>query len=103
MGSTESNFNDLVNITNDSTWSYDNMWEYFKRIEHNLYLPPPNIDHGYTGWLKTNLNPPILDIPQFSGAFFLLLGSSCTDPSLYKRSNAQGYSRFPVDIWPFDP
>lgn len=68
MSATRSDFANLVNITNDSSWSYDNMWEYFKDIEHNLYIPPLDPDHGYTGWLKTNVNP-LLDAldPMFLG------------------------------------
>lgn len=47
------------------------MQNYFKRIERNLYLLPLlNPDHGFDGWLKTNVNP-ILDLlnPAFLGEF----------------------------------
>jgi choline dehydrogenase-like flavoprotein len=31
-------FDNLATMFNDSTWSYANMRNYFKRIENNLYL-----------------------------------------------------------------
>ncbi|KAJ7472722.1 hypothetical protein FB451DRAFT_1398918 [Mycena latifolia] len=63
----ENDFNNLASMFNDSTWSYDNMRNYFKLIEHNLYLNESNPDHGFNGWLKTNINPiSILGNPQFA-------------------------------------
>ncbi|KAL1716590.1 hypothetical protein EV715DRAFT_293071 [Schizophyllum commune] len=35
-----------------SSWSLDNVWEYFKLIERNLYIPNTT-EHGYNGWLAT--------------------------------------------------
>ncbi|KAL1680111.1 hypothetical protein EV122DRAFT_276531 [Schizophyllum commune] len=35
-----------------SSWSLDNVWEYFKLIERNLYIPN-STEHGYNGWLAT--------------------------------------------------
>ncbi|KAJ7472713.1 hypothetical protein FB451DRAFT_1367600 [Mycena latifolia] len=68
----EDDFNNLANMFNDSTWSYENMRNYFKLIEHNLYLNESNPDHGFTGWLKTSLNPTnILANPQFADAQLL--------------------------------
>ncbi|KAJ6544962.1 hypothetical protein DFH09DRAFT_1172349 [Mycena vulgaris] len=56
----------------DPTWSYKNMRNYFKRIEHNLDFNETNLDHGFDGWLKTSLNPTsILANPQFADAQFL--------------------------------
>lgn len=47
------NFDSLQTTFNDASWSLDNMWNYFVRIERNLYLPQPNPDHGFDGWLST--------------------------------------------------
>ncbi|KAJ7472714.1 hypothetical protein FB451DRAFT_1250474 [Mycena latifolia] len=63
----ENDFNNLASMFNDSTWSYDNMRNYFKLTEHNLYLNESNPDHGFNGWLPTNINPTsILENPQFA-------------------------------------
>ncbi|KAL1752828.1 hypothetical protein FB107DRAFT_277338 [Schizophyllum commune] len=35
-----------------SSWSLDDVWEYFKLIERNLYIPN-STEHGYNGWLAT--------------------------------------------------
>jgi hypothetical protein len=31
------------------------MQSFFKLLERNLYLTPPNHDHGFDGWLSTTL------------------------------------------------
>ncbi|KAJ7157651.1 hypothetical protein C8R43DRAFT_1125323 [Mycena crocata] len=72
IAATESDLNDLAAMFNDPTWSYRNMRNYFKRIEHNLYLNKSDPDHGFHGWLKTSLNPAsILENPQFADAQLL--------------------------------
>ncbi|KAF5371724.1 hypothetical protein D9758_003404 [Tetrapyrgos nigripes] len=56
IAATRSDFDGLADMFNDSTWSRDNMQEYYKKIERNKYtLPGP--DHGQDGWLTTTLNP----------------------------------------------
>ncbi|RDB28025.1 Oxygen-dependent choline dehydrogenase [Hypsizygus marmoreus] len=58
IAGTRKDFNDLAGIFNDPTWSRDNMQNYFRRIEHNLYLLPLLApDHGFDGWLKTSVLP----------------------------------------------
>ncbi|KAJ7832964.1 hypothetical protein B0H13DRAFT_1653996 [Mycena leptocephala] len=47
------NFDFLESTFNDSSWKLDNMWDYFVRIERNLYLSEPNPNHGFHGWLGT--------------------------------------------------
>ncbi|KAG6861517.1 hypothetical protein C0995_015627 [Termitomyces sp. Mi166 len=76
IAGTEQDFEALATTFNDTTWSRDNMQDYFSRIEDNLYLQPQSQcsypDHGFNGWLKTSLlpldiftaNPRIRD-PQF--------------------------------------
>ncbi|KAJ7917033.1 choline dehydrogenase [Mycena leptocephala] len=67
VAATERDFNDLATMFDDPTWSYKNMRNYFKRIEHNLYLDKSDPDHGFYGWLKTNINPTsILANPEFA-------------------------------------
>ncbi|KAJ7471390.1 hypothetical protein B0H11DRAFT_2237299 [Mycena galericulata] len=67
VANTEGDFNALAAMFNDPTWSYKNMRNYFKRIEHNLDFHKSNPDHGFAGWLKTSLNPTsILANPQFA-------------------------------------
>ncbi|KAJ6561810.1 hypothetical protein B0H19DRAFT_1142681 [Mycena capillaripes] len=64
---TERDFDNLATMFDDQTWSYKNMRNYFKRIEHNLYLNKSDPDHGFQGWLKTNINPTsILANPAFA-------------------------------------
>ncbi|KAJ7132513.1 hypothetical protein C8R44DRAFT_537338, partial [Mycena epipterygia] len=36
IADTQQDFNNLATMFNDSTWSYDNMRNYFKLIENNL-------------------------------------------------------------------
>lgn len=68
VAATHHDFDNLATMFNDSTWSYNNMRNYFKRIEDNLYLNNSDPDHGFNGWLKTNINPTsILADPQFAG------------------------------------
>ncbi|KAJ7679216.1 hypothetical protein DFH06DRAFT_1465388 [Mycena polygramma] len=67
IGDTRRDFDNLATIFNDPTWSAKNMRNYFKRIEHNLYLNKSDPDHGFHGWLKTNINPTaVLANPQFA-------------------------------------
>ncbi|KAF5389671.1 hypothetical protein D9757_004128 [Collybiopsis confluens] len=70
IAETKTDFDSLASIFNDSTWSRDNMQNYFKLIENNLYtLHLDPVNHGYDGWLSTNLNP-LLDAlnPMFLDA-----------------------------------
>jgi choline dehydrogenase len=68
IAATERDFDSLASMFHDPTWSYMNMRNYFKRIEHNLYLNESNLDHGFHGWLKTSINPDsIVADPQFAG------------------------------------
>lgn len=50
-----SDFDNLVDITGDSSWSPNNMRTYFEKLERNGYLPSSVVGHGYTGWLGTAL------------------------------------------------
>jgi choline dehydrogenase len=71
----DSDFEYLVTLTGDGSWSPDNMRKYFKRMENNKYLLPLISGHGNDGWLSTETAP--LDIvlkdPQLLS---LLLGGA---------------------------
>ncbi|KAJ3746762.1 hypothetical protein DFH05DRAFT_1393908, partial [Lentinula detonsa] len=69
IAETKTDFDNLAAAFNDSTWFRDNMQNYFKRIEHNLYtLGLDPVNHGYDGWLSTNLNPDLTVLnPMFLG------------------------------------
>ncbi|RDW60686.1 aryl-alcohol oxidase [Coleophoma cylindrospora] len=51
----ESDWNNIANITGDSSWEAANMRTYFERLERNRYLPSSVVGHGYNGWLETSL------------------------------------------------
>jgi choline dehydrogenase len=51
----DSDWTNIATLTGDSTWSPDNMKNYFEKLERNRYLPSSIIGHGYTGWLGTAL------------------------------------------------
>lgn len=53
IGGLHQTFENLARIFDDRTWSRDNMQSFFKLLERNLYLTPPNPDHGFDGWLST--------------------------------------------------
>lgn len=60
IAGTGSDFNNIADTFEDSSWSRNNMQAYFKKIEQNLYLLPTLLtlfDHGFSGWLKTTLLP----------------------------------------------
>ncbi|KXH34351.1 GMC oxidoreductase [Colletotrichum simmondsii] len=73
-----SDFDYIASLTGDSSWSADNMRNYFIRMENNRYLLPGVPGHGYNGWYSTEtapLNLALLD-PQLlslvtGGAFAL--------------------------------
>ncbi|KAJ7259830.1 hypothetical protein C8J57DRAFT_1135075 [Mycena rebaudengoi] len=46
-------FDNIARMFTDSTWSRDNMQSFYTLLEQNLYLTPPNRDHGFDGWLNT--------------------------------------------------
>lgn len=73
-----SDFEYLAQLTGDSSWSADNMRNYFVKLERNGYLLPGQAGHGYDGWLSTETAPLslVLEDPQFlevltGGAFAL--------------------------------
>lgn len=70
ISGTRKDFDGLASTFSDPTWSRNNMQQYFRRLERNLYLLPLLApDHGFSGWLKTSALP--LDVfvsnPGFLG------------------------------------
>lgn len=53
----QSDFDYIATLTGDSSWSADNMRQYFVRMEKNQYLLPGQVGHGYDGWLSTEVAP----------------------------------------------
>ncbi len=50
----ESDWDNIANLTGDSTWAASNMRKYFARLERNEYLAQgtnASNGHGYNGWL----------------------------------------------------
>ncbi|KAK6977663.1 choline dehydrogenase [Favolaschia claudopus] len=57
IGGLHETFDNLAQTFNDSSWSRDNMQNYWARVERNLYLTPPNPDHGFDGYINTIRGP----------------------------------------------
>lgn len=51
----ESDWNNLVSITGDQSWSPQNMRSYFEKMEDCEYLPNTVVGHGFGGWLHTSV------------------------------------------------
>lgn len=67
IADTEQDFDNLATMFNDTTWSYNNMRNYFKLIEKNLSLNSSDPDHGFNGWLKTSVTPNSLTATALTG------------------------------------
>ncbi|KAH8668744.1 GMC oxidoreductase [Xylariales sp. PMI_506] len=57
---TDKDWDDIANLTGDSSWESANMNTYFEKLESCHYLPNSVVGHGFTGWLQTTLTPVIL-------------------------------------------
>lgn len=61
-----SDWDQIAQITGDSSWSAENMRKYFERIEQCNYVPRPSSGegnptrHGFDGWLTTEIADPKL-------------------------------------------
>ncbi|KAJ7903220.1 hypothetical protein B0H13DRAFT_1717346 [Mycena leptocephala] len=55
IGGLRQTFDNLARMFDDRTWTRDNMQSFYGLLERNLYLTPPNPDHGFDGWLSTIL------------------------------------------------
>ncbi|KAM7183064.1 hypothetical protein V8F33_013822 [Rhypophila sp. PSN 637] len=50
----ESDWQNIVDLTGDSTWDPAHMRDIFRKIERNHHLPPGTPGHGFDGYLDTN-------------------------------------------------
>ncbi|KAK7052487.1 choline dehydrogenase [Favolaschia claudopus] len=57
IGGLRGTFDKLAKMFNDNTWTRDNMQKFWVLIERNLYLTPPNPDHGFNGYISTTRIP----------------------------------------------
>lgn len=54
----EDDWDNIANITGDSSWAASNMRQYWEKLENNQYLTPGTdaaSGHGFDGWLDTTL------------------------------------------------
>ncbi|KAF8992886.1 hypothetical protein BDQ17DRAFT_1332016 [Cyathus striatus] len=51
----ESDWSHIADITGDSSWSPDNMRQFWMKLENNQYLLSGAPGHGFSGWLDTSL------------------------------------------------
>ncbi|KAH8684522.1 hypothetical protein BGZ60DRAFT_560192 [Tricladium varicosporioides] len=51
----DSDWDNIAQITSDSSWKARNMRKYFERLERNEYLPKHARGHGREGWLRVNV------------------------------------------------
>ncbi|KAI0850433.1 putative GMC oxidoreductase [Daldinia vernicosa] len=69
-------WDNIANLTGDSSWTHDHMLGYFERLERNLFLPPSTPGHGFSGYQPVGLGdkslfekePQVLAIAQGSAA-----------------------------------
>jgi choline dehydrogenase len=58
ISGTKKDFDGLAKMFDDPTWSRENMQNYFRKLEKNLYSNPSlSPEHGFDGWLKTSTVP----------------------------------------------
>ncbi|RYP49342.1 hypothetical protein DL769_011085 [Monosporascus sp. CRB-8-3] len=89
----ESDWDYVMNVTGDTSWSHDNMQKIFERIEKNIYLPEDTPGHGFSGFFQTNKddgsyytrNPRVATV---LGAMVKLIGLDPSKVLDYIRSDA---------------
>lgn len=72
----QSDFEYIANLTGDSSWSAENMRQYFVKAEENRYLSAGIEGHGYDGWLSTETAP--LSIPLGDEQLLTILTGGAT-------------------------
>lgn len=98
----DSDFDDIVRITGDTSWSSDKMRQYFTRIENCNYCTVDMEGHGDSGYIPTNMNeeagysifPMINDITRagVDGA----IGADVNDPAVAR--GAVGAFNTPMNV-----
>ncbi|KAI1652388.1 putative GMC oxidoreductase [Daldinia decipiens] len=69
-------WDNIANLTGDSSWTHDHMLNYFEKLERNLFLPPSTPGHGFSGYQPVGRGdkslfenePQILAVAQGSAA-----------------------------------
>ncbi|KAK0752583.1 hypothetical protein B0T18DRAFT_436560 [Schizothecium vesticola] len=54
----DDDWNFIANQTGDASWEASKMARYFREIEKNHYRPSTEKEHGFNGWLSTNVGDP---------------------------------------------
>lgn len=52
----DADWDQIADLTEDSTWNASSMRRYFEKLEHNDYEPKSTTGYGFTGWLHTKLS-----------------------------------------------
>jgi choline dehydrogenase len=58
-----SDWDSIADANDDESWSSDNMWKYFQRLEACRYILPgsdPDSGHGFNGWQPSELMDPAI-------------------------------------------
>lgn len=82
IGAHDSDWEYIASLTNDSSWTADNMLSYFKGIEKNEYLPSSIIGHGFSGWLVTSLTSLSLVVEDLKLLSLIISAATATGKSL---------------------
>ncbi|SPO04123.1 related to choline dehydrogenase [Cephalotrichum gorgonifer] len=80
----DSDWQNIADITGDNTWNPTHMRELFKNIEQNHYVAPGTPGHGFNGYFHTNSAPQSVwagydDLLDVLGAFSEDLGGDAND------------------------
>lgn len=109
-----SDFDNIAEMTGDSSWASDKMRQYFVKMENSHYLTLDTAGHGYDGWLSTQEAPAslLLEDAQLlslvsGGAFalgnysktitnFASLGVDDPNADTRERDTMPGYYQIPM-------
>lgn len=82
IGAHDSDWEHIASLTNDSSWSADNMLSYFQGIEKNEYLPSSIVGHGFGGWLVTSLTSLSLVVEDLKLLSLIISAATASGKSL---------------------
>ncbi|KAL7904239.1 hypothetical protein GGI35DRAFT_489950 [Trichoderma velutinum] len=66
-----SDWNDIVSLTGDQSWTSGLMEQYWQRLENNQYLPSGTSGHGFDGWFDTSLTDVNLFLEDNKASLFI--------------------------------
>ncbi|RYP20471.1 hypothetical protein DL765_002770 [Monosporascus sp. GIB2] len=91
----DSDWQNIIDLTGDATWNPAHMRQIFKRVENNHYLPPGTPGHGFNGYLDTMMGnetiwTPLTDLDTALATVSASLGQDPNDiiQNLAADSNA---------------